>query len=271
MNYEKLLNKDRYEVKDIKYPIKKYTIRDNYVIVYLEDSRISVSLDDYVKYSISSLKGLDDNLYNILVENEKYLKAYQGCLRKLSVKDNTVKNIRDYLKRFDISDEIKNQIIDELILKGYLDDEKYCKNRIMYLSDTLLSNRQIRYKLLKEGISQEYIDKYLTESSQSDKVLELVRKYNDKIQNKSLADKKRSIRAKLMSMGFSSDDINDAFNQIEISSDNEDDLLNKEFNKIKRKYENKYKDIELKQKITASLMGKGFRYEAIKELLDSEM
>lgn len=271
MNFDEFLKKQKYQVEDIKYPIKKYMVKDNYVSLYLEKEKISVSLDDYVEYSISSLKGLDDKLYEILKENEKYLLAYMGCLRKLSMKDYSVKQIKDYLKKYELSEEQFNRLTDSLKSKGYLDDDKYCKNRIMYLKETLLSNVQIRNKLMKEGISSIYIDRYLDHSSQKDKTVELVKKYNKSIRNKSTKSKKQAIASKLMSVGFSKDDVNYALNEINVSQDNEDALLVKEFEKAKRKYEKKNESYDLRNKIIQSLMMKGFEYENIKSLIDDKL
>ena len=107
MDISKLLNTNKVEVKNIKYTITKTKEKQDGVIIYLDNKdKISISVDNYFKYGISSLKGLDQNLYDILKDEERIFLGYLSALRKLSIKDFTVKQINDFLK-------IKKQLNDD--------------------------------------------------------------------------------------------------------------------------------------------------------------
>ena len=100
MNIDEFLKTNKPVVKDIKYKISKIKEKEDGVIVYLDNKdKICISVDNYFKYGLSSLEGLDDNLYEILKNEERIYLAYRGALRKLSAKDYTVKQIKDYLKQ----------------------------------------------------------------------------------------------------------------------------------------------------------------------------
>ena len=86
MKFENIVNNN--DIKNIKYEIKKIKTYDDYVFIYLDEDKIQVSIDDYFKYNLSKIKGLDENLYNQLKSDETNLKAYRSCLRKLSIKDD---------------------------------------------------------------------------------------------------------------------------------------------------------------------------------------
>lgn len=272
MKVEEFLKINKTQIKDIKYTITKTKQKQDCVLIYLDnDEKINVSIDAYFKYSISSLKGLDDNLYETLKNEERVLLAYNKTLRKLSIKDYTVKQIKDYLlKNSELSElEIKD-IIDRFISYGLLDDDKYCENRINYLNKQLLSYKQIKTKLIKEGINSELIEKYLVinNDGEYEKALNLANKYASTIKNKSLNATKQTIMNKLINSGFSYDNAKSALNQLKLSNDSEIILLEKEYSKAIKKYSKKYEDYDLKQRVYAYLVNKGFKSEDIKSVME---
>lgn len=255
---------------NIKYVIKKIKTYEDYVFIYLDDQKIQISIDDYFKYNVSKLKGLNEDIYNVLVENEKQLKAYRSCLRKLSIKDYTCKQIRTHLKRYEIDDKKINEIINKLVNYGLLNDEKYCVSRINILNNQSLSNKQIKRKLINEGIEEEYINKHLKEdlSYEMDKCDKLAVKYERSINNKSSNAKKQSIISKLVNNGFSYDVALSSVNKLSINVDNELELLHKEYLKAKNKFSRKYEDYELRNRIYNALMSKGFKSDDIKKVME---
>ena len=270
MKVEDFLETHPVEVKEEKNLIKKLKIREDYVMVFLEDDKIMIPVESYFSYGIKDLKGLDDDLLTQLKKEEIYLKAYRSCLRKLSVKDHTVKQIRDHLKKTELDDDQRNEMIDKLISYGMLDDEKYTENRINYYDRSNLSNRQMKEKLKKDGIREETINRYLpnNEKREREKAAFIAEKYERTIKNKSLNSKKQAILNRLVSAGYSYDTAKNAVNGLEISSDNEIELLKKEYLKAKKKYEKKYSDYDLRQRIFGSLLNKGFSSEDIKKVVE---
>lgn len=272
MNVEDFLKKNKYTVKDIKYPITKIKEKEDGVVIYLENKeKINISVDTYFNYSTNTLKGLDDGLYEILKNEEKQYLAYRGVLRKLSAKDFTVKQIDDYLKKNkELSDiEIKD-IVDKLLSYGLLDDEKYCVNRVNYLNTQLLSTRLIKLKLKKEGLSSELINKYVSinEESEHDKARKIAHKYATTVKNKSENAIKQYIVNKLVRLGFSYDIAISSLDNLKLYSDSEIILLKKEYVKAKNKYEKKYVKHDLRNHIYAYLVNKGFKNEDIKEVME---
>ena len=98
MKVEDFLKQNKIEQEiDAVYPIKKIRIDEDSVLLYLEDEKIRISDEAYFSYGIKNLTGLDEELYQKLKDDETLFKAYKSCLRKLSMKDHTVKQIRDFL------------------------------------------------------------------------------------------------------------------------------------------------------------------------------
>ena len=271
MELEDLLKKEKeIDVKDIKYPIKRLRVNDDSITLILEDDRITLSDDAYLTYGLKDLKGLDEDLYLKLKDEERLFKAYRGCLRKLSMKDHTVKQIRDYLHQKELEPSEINEMIDKLTDMGLLDDEKYCISRINYLSGSDLSAKEISRKLKQSGISEQLITKYLKTdlSEEYRKAEKLASKYNDSIKNKSKSAKKQAIYNKLINHGFTYEAANEAIQRVGINGENEVELLQKEFEKSYRKFSKKYEDYELDSHIISSLLQKGFSYDDIKKVME---
>lgn len=272
MKIEDFLKDRKIEIKDVKYKITKLKEKEDGVIIYLDNKeKISISIDNYFKYGISSLQGLDQNLYDILKKEEKTFLGYLSALRKLSIKDFTIKQIQDFLKiKKQLEENDINIIIKKLTNFGLLDDEKYCINRINYLNKQLLSNKQIKAKLNKEGVSKDLIEKYVINNSEDEyaKARKMAEKYSNSIKNKSLNATRQTILNKLVSAGYSYDAGKLAIESLNIIVSNENDLLNKEYNKAKTKYSKKYEDYDLRNHIYAYLISKGFKSEDIKNVME---
>ena len=259
-----------YQIKECVYPIRRIKVSEDYVTVYLEEEKIMVSIETYFRYGLKDLKGLDDELYGILKKDEKYTKAYRSCLRKLSAKDHTVRQIEDHLRNMELEKQDRAAIIDRLKNYGLLDDEKYCVSRISWYSKNNLSSRQICQKLARDGIDEELIGKYVTVNSEEEarKAKAVAAKYSGSLKNRPLAAKKRMILNKLMASGFSYEIGRDAIADLELDADRDLELLEKEYRKIRRKYEKKYTDFELERHISAALYAKGFRMEDIRKVME---
>ena len=259
---------------NIDYKITKIKESNNYIVLYLDnDEKLYVSIEAYFKHNLANLKGFDNKTYELLKKEENLILGYNAVLKKLSVKDHSIKQIKDflYLKRKLNSDEV-NKIIDKLIQYNLLDDEKYCIERINYLNEQLFSIKQIKNKLKNEGISNELIEKYIVSDSNKEyeKVNKLVNKYLNTIKNKSLNAKKQLILNKVVNLGFNYDDVKMAIDSLNIKVDNEYELLKKEYLKIKNKYQRKYESYDLKYRISGYLMNKGFKLEDINKVMEEE-
>lgn len=256
----------------IKYEITRFKEYDDHVIIFLDNNeKIHVSVDNYFKYSLSNQKGLDEKTYKKLKDEERTFMAYRGCLRKISVKDCSCKQIYDYLKlKFDLTLSEEKYIVNRLLQFSLLDDERFTKGRAAYLSKQLLSCKQIENKLLKDGISLDLIKKYVIINTEEEysKAFKIASKYDNSIKNKSLNAKKQSILQKLVSLGFRYDTAKSAIDDLNITSSNEDELLKKEYLKAKNKYSKKYSDYELSKHIYSYLLQKGFNSQDIKKIME---
>ena len=256
--------------KEKSYPIKRIITGNDMAKLFLEDDRISVSVDDYFHYDLKNQQALDEETYRLLKEHEKVLKAYQSCLRKLSMKDHTVRQIREHLEKREIPGNDIDSMIKKLIDYDLLNDEKYCQNKIVHYDNDNLSYRQIRQKLKNEGISEQLITEHLKkdDSKEFEKACVLAEKYERSIRNKTAKMKKQAILSRLAGQGYSYEIASKAADALDLQEENEVELLNKEYLKAKRRYEKKYEGYDLKNHIVSYLLSKGFDYENIVKMTE---
>lgn len=257
-----------YILKEIKYPIKKIKEKNDDVLLYLDEEKIRIPVDIYFKYSLKNLPGLDDELYSILKNEQLLYLSYVGCLKKLSIKDYTSKQISDYLYKQGLSAMQLNDILERLLKYQLVDDEKYAINRISFLNKSNYSYKQIKRKLINDGINEDIINNYLTNDYDSElqKAENIANKYMNALKRDSLNNKKQKIISKLLYQGFTYEIANEAMNSLNLSVENERGLLLAEYNKIKARYEKKYQQQQLREHIFNYLLRKGFNYSDIKEI-----
>ncbi|MDO4940205.1 MAG: RecX family transcriptional regulator [Erysipelotrichaceae bacterium] len=270
MDINSLLKTNKIEIADYKYKIIKIKDCNNYFIIYLDNGdKLKISIETYCKYT--NLKGLDEDTYQLFNEENNYVSAYNSCLRKLSIKDYSKKQLYDYLKtKFKLDVNQIDNILNKLIQYNLIDDNRYCINRINYLNSSLYSYKNIKAKLLKEGITEDIINTNLSldKDNELNKAIQLANKYIRTINNKSFYAKKQSIMNKLVSNGYNYDIVNDVVDKLEFTIDNEEELLKKQYSKAYSKYSKKYSDYDLSKRIISSLLSKGFKIEDIKKVME---
>ena len=79
-------------------------------------------------------------------------------------KKRTIKEVRDKCKQLGFSEEYINEIIAYLEENGYLDDEKYTMKYILNIIKLKKKSiQEIRFDLMRRGIEEQIIEKYITE------------------------------------------------------------------------------------------------------------
>lgn len=272
MELEDLLIKN--DNKDLK--VEKLTLKDNYVKVSLIDLNdkynLSISIDDYYDLKIKKDDYISYEKYDELKKKESILLAYRSAIRRIGIKDYSIKGLSKALKdKYDLSENELKKLINKLIELDYLNDERFTKSRINSLIDQGHSKRMIYQKLINEGINSKMIDKYYPNDLklEIDNIERKVNKLFRTIKNKSIGAKKSAIYTKLVSAGFDSSLVNESIDKLDFKEDYklEDEKLEKEFLKAINKYSKKYESYELKNRLYTYLMSKGFRSEDINKKL----
>lgn len=234
---------------------------------------IKITLDDYVQYGLRKGIAITKEQLHSFEEHIDSEQLYQRCLRKLSLKDRTIYEMRKWLKETELVEyQEVNALIDKLIQKGYLDDEKLCMEQIQALSNSLYGPKQIISKLKQRGVKEDCILACMEQSKlkEYEFALAYATKALRQSQKSSVTKTKNTIRNKLMTRGYSNNTIEKVVSELDYSSnkENEDVLLEKLFKKAMKRYERKYRGYDLKTRIYRYCLTQGFHSEDINAVMD---
>ena len=234
---------------------------------------IKITLDDYVQYGLRKGIAITKEQLHSFEEHIDSEQLYQRCLRKLSLKDRTIYEMRKWLKETELVEyQEVNALIDKLIQKGYLDDEKLCMEQIQALSNSLYGPKQIISKLKQRGVKEDCILACMEQSKlkEYDFALAYATKVLRQSRKSSVIKTKNTIRNKLMTRGYSNNTIEKVVSELDYSSnkENEDVLLEKLVKKAMKRYERKYRGYDLKTRIYRYCLTQGFHSEDINAVMD---
>ena len=234
---------------------------------------IKITLDDYVQYGLRKGIAITKEQLHSFEEHIDSEQLYQRCLRKLSLKDRTIYEMRKWLKETELVEyQEVNALIDKLIQKGYLDDEKLCMEQIQALSNSLYGPKQIISKLKQRGVKEDCILACMEQSKlkEYEFALAYATKALRQSQKSSVTKTKNTIRNKLMTRGYLNNTIEKVVSELDYSSnkENEDVLLEKLVKKAIKRYERKYRGYDLKTRIYRYCLTQGFHSEDINAVMD---
>ena len=234
---------------------------------------IKITLDDYVQYGLRKGIAITKEQLHSFEEHIDSEQLYQRCLHKLSLKDRTIYEMRKWLKETELVEyQEVNALIDNLIQKGYLDDEKLCMEQIQALSNSLYGPKQIISKLKQRGVKEDCILACMEQSKlkEYEFALAYATKALRQSQKSSVTKTKNTICNKLMTRGYSNNTIEKVVSELDYSSnkENEDVLLEKLVKKAMKRYERKYRGYDLKTRIYRYCLTQGFHSEDINAVMD---
>lgn len=229
--------------------------------LFLDNGEVIELHEDLILKEELLLKREVDNDYirNLLEKNRDYL-AYSVALKYLGIKMRSVKEVKNYLIKKDISQSTIDDVVSRLIREGYLNDSVYAAS---YVNDRIaLSNDgplKIKKSLEDLGVDSESISNALivfNDEVELEKIKKLVLKQIKTNSNKGEYLLKQKIFYNLSNLGYSKSLIQNVLDEV---SFNDSCLREKEYNKLYSKLSKKYTGNELEYKIKQGLYQKGFR------------
>lgn len=161
-----------------------------------DNNRVNVSVDGSYRFSLDIFQvgqlglklGGDYSEAELLKfeQESQFGKLYARALEYSMVRPRSVKELRDYLWRktlnkktknqqgeiidkLGVSPEIADRVLERLIEKGYLDDEKFARfwfeHRFMQKGTSL---RRLRLELSQKGVDSEIVERLTSENIRSD-------------------------------------------------------------------------------------------------------
>ena len=163
--------------------IEKYKkISEGKYRIMLDNGVITDIYEDViVKNNLLYKKEIDINLLNKIEEENKYQEAYNISLKYISIRLRSINEIRVYLKKKNIEENIIENTIERLTKNNFLNDDLFVK---AFIKDKLNFTTMGKYKLINEltklKIDSENIYKYIDEIDDDiwyERIEKLVNKY----------------------------------------------------------------------------------------------
>ncbi|WP_061587503.1 recombination regulator RecX [Streptococcus oralis] len=230
-----------------------------------------ITEDTIVRFMLSRDKVISKEELTEIQDFAQFSYGKNLALYHLSFKVRTEKEVREYLKKYDIDETIISQVIANLKEDNWINDRQYAYSII---NANQLSGDKGPYvlaqKLSQKGIVKSTIEEVLKDfdfSEVAQRVAEkLLKKYTGKLPARALQDK---IIQSLTNKGFSYSDAKSAFDDLDGQVDQEttQELIFKELDKQYAKYARKYAGYELKQRLTQVLARKGYNFSDIASAL----
>ena len=174
------------------------------------DNEFSFSLDETQLVTLGLKKGdAIDELQLLELKNESdFGKNYIRAVDLISRRLRSEREIRDYARRKQWTEDNTERVIDRLCERGYLNDERFAESFVRSRANTRnFSATRMKVELQKKGVKPDIITNILAESEDYDEMEALLLMFAKKI-NK--YDDERKLVAYLARQGFKYDDIKSA-------------------------------------------------------------
>ena len=245
----------------------KKTSKGMYKVFLDNNETISLYEDIIINNNLLITKEIKDNELDNLIKQNNDMYVYSMSINYISIRMRSINEMRQYLKRKKVSDNLIDTTIDKLIKDGYLNDFNFAK---AYINDELLLTNKgllkIKQELLRHNISEEIVNEVIEDVDHN-----MVKEKLSNLMEKQIKIKKGSsnaIKAKLLNyfynLGYYKEDILNELSKHHLKTDV--NHLQKEYDKLKYKYSKKYDEDELDYIIKAKLFQKGYSTEDINKI-----
>jgi regulatory protein len=122
--------------------------------------------------------------------------------------ERCVKDVRDKLKTFEISEEEKTKILEYLLDNHFVNDERFAKSFVRgKINQSGWGVNKIRFHLVQKGIAKEIIDEALSQTDEEvyrQRLIDILQTKVKTVKADSDFEKKRKLAAYAMQKGFES-------------------------------------------------------------------
>jgi len=241
-----------------------------YQIIFDNNVKLTTYDEVLLKNNLLYKKELTSEEINDINKANGYYNVYSGITKFITKKMRSMKEVNEYLDKFDLSIKEKDNLINSLKENGLLNDNRFIK---AFISDRLyLSNDgpyKIKNDLLKHNLKEEDIDAEIANIDEKEVLDKLTKLVNKKIKSSkgSLFNIKQKIYYDMYNLGYSKEMIDSVFNvDIDDSSS-----MEKDFNKVYKDILKKEKDEnKMYLKIKQKLYQKGYNLDKIEKIINEK-
>ena len=199
-------------MKIIKYEKKG---NNNYQIYLDNDKKIIINEDVILKHKLLYKKEIDEFLLEEILQDNNNYDIYNKCVKYIGVRLRSTNEIKEYMQRKNVDNNLIEETIEKLKKHKLLDDEIFTKAFIKdKLNFTTMGPYRIELELKKHKIDNNIIYKYINDIDYN-LLEEKINKQITKLikSNKNKPNLKNKIYNNLINLGYSSELILNSLNK----------------------------------------------------------
>ena len=251
--------------------------KQNRFNIYINDEfAFGVDEATLLKFSLTKGTELTQDTIREIEQETQYQNAYQKALHFLNFKLRTAKEVYEKLEKLEVSDEVINQVLQQLMDHGFVNDQFYAES---YVRENFALQKKgpkaVMFELKKKGVNDSIIQKALAEfdeATQLDQAIKIAQKYVDRQGNAPVKTVKQKVYGFLMQRGYDLDIVQSVISELtfEKQEENEEELVMKQGERILKTLLSKYTadDSQLWYQLKGKLYQKGFSSSAIDEAIE---
>lgn len=242
--------------------------KGKYKILLDNNESLTLYEDVIINNNLLLSKEVDNKLLDDLIKQNNDVYTYNMAINYIAVRMRSIKELREYLSKKNISNTLIEKVVQKLIKEGYLNDFKFAKAFVNdRLTITTSGPFKIKRELLKYGVDEDIVNEVTQEIDDS-----IVKEKLSNLVEKQIRIKKgstNSLKIKLVNyfsnLGYDKNMILNELSNHNLKSDSE--KLKKDYNKLYNKYKNKYEGSKLIYFISQKLYSKGYTSEDITNVI----
>ena len=134
--------------------------------------------------------------------------------------ERSVKDVKDKLKTFDISQEDREKILDYLLDNRFVDDERFAKSFVRgKINQSGWGLIKIRFHLIQKGIDKETIDEALKQTDEEvyrQRLIDVLKTKSKTVKAENDFEKMRKLAAYAMQKGFEASLVWEVLKEIQV-------------------------------------------------------
>ena len=233
--------------------------------------KFGMPMDEYFEYRLEVGMRIDAFSVENYLELQRVYLALKVMKSRVLAADYSSYQIKDYcIRKLNLTAEESETVLQSLKDINFVNDEKYAYEKAEYWHSTGKSKSDIRNKLRKAGICQEYIHmacQNLNEDVERNNALKLAKQIASRIKGQSETMLRQTTIQRLIQKGYSMEVAYQIGEILEFDNEKEDLMIS--FQKAQRLY-GQFSEPKRSEKIRLYCMRKGFTYAQIEELLEGD-
>ncbi|MBP3841499.1 MAG: RecX family transcriptional regulator [Bacilli bacterium] len=235
-------------------------LKDGVYELKLDNENIIFTYEEVIlKFELLINREIDNKKLKEIEKLNDYYKCYYTAIKSIKKKSYSRKELFKKLKD-EFEEYLVNEVLDNIEKLGYIDDKSFANSYInRQITTTNHGPIRIVRDLEDKGIDKKIIEEEMnayTDDIEKEKIKKLVTKGINSNHTKGNNFILRKLKNDLVYQGFNIELVESELSKIKLEDDS--DIREKEYNKIKNKLSRKYSGKELEYKIKEKMAQKGF-------------